>query len=183
MVSCAGGILQIPFIIEGEKRIQILIMVVGNITAVLVGGATEYGMRKLIACGVDLPAPVDEGMGMLRRIYGIEHHGEIAAGRVFHTCGDVKAADGKAVLLILHGARADSHIRENIGKITPVFRIKHFICSGKAGFIDGANVHFPHGDKSLQEVGLFLRIRLVHDSLIAFAGGAGFVGVNPGNQD
>ena len=69
-INDAGRILQIPFIIEGEKRIQILIMVVGNITAVLVGGATQYGMRKLIACGVDLPAPVDEGMGMLRRIYG-----------------------------------------------------------------------------------------------------------------
>ena len=120
---------------------------------------------------------------MLCRVDGIEHHGQVPAGGIFHASRHVKAADGQTVLLILHGTGADGHIGENIGDIPPVFRVEHFVRGGEPGFLDGPDVHFPHGDESGQKVGLFFRIRLVDDTLVAFPGGSWLVGVDPWDQD
>ena len=44
-------------------------------------------------------------------------------------------------------------------------------------------MHFADGDNAFVHVGAFLRVRLVEKTFIAFAGGARFVGVNPGDDD
>ena len=109
-INDAGRIFQIPFIIKSEKCVQILIVVVGDVASVFVGSAAQDGMCKLIAGGIDFPAPVNKGMGMLGGIYGIQHYGKITTGGILHSCRDIKTAHGKTVLLILYGTGTDSYI-------------------------------------------------------------------------
>ena len=52
---------------------QLLKVVVGHGLAVLVHVAPEDGVGKGIAGGIHLPAPVDEGVGVLGGHDGIEH--------------------------------------------------------------------------------------------------------------
>ena len=114
---------------------------------------------------------------------GVQHNGQVAAGRIFHTCGNVKAADHNAVLLVFNGSGADGHIGENVRYIAPVFRIKHFICGGEIGFLNGMDQHFSHGDQTCKKICSLFRIGLVNDALVTVAGGSRFVGVDPGDQD
>ncbi len=44
-------------------------------------------------------------------------------------------------------------------------------------------MHFTHGDDAGQKVLPLAGVRLVDDAFIAVSGGAGFVGVDPGDQD
>ena len=45
------------------------------------------------------------------------------------------------------------------------------------------DLHLPHGNKTGKKIGLFFRIRLMYDSLIALTGCSGLIGVYSGNQD
>ncbi len=87
------------------------------------------------------------------------------------------------MLLVLHGTGADGYIREDILYIAPVVGVEHLIGGGHFGYLDGVNVHLTHGDQAAHKVGFFLRIRLADDPFVALTGGAGLVGVNPGDQD
>ena len=87
------------------------------------------------------------------------------------------------MLLIFHAARADGYIGKDVRDIPPVFGIEHFVGCRQAGFFKSPDVHFAHGDKALQEIFLLPGIGLMDDAFVAFAGGAGFVGINPGNED
>ena len=64
------------------------------------------------------------------------------------------------VLLILDGTRADGDIGQQVFHIAPVLRVEHLVGAGKTAFLDRANVHFAHGDQSLNHVRRFFRIRL-----------------------
>lgn len=44
-------------------------------------------------------------------------------------------------------------------------------------------MHFTHGHQTCQEIRFLLGIGLAGDTLVAFAGGAGLVGVDSGHQD
>ena len=44
-------------------------------------------------------------------------------------------------------------------------------------------MHFPHGDQAVEKIRFSFRIRLVYDTFIAFSGGAGLIGIDPGNED
>ena len=121
-------------------------MIVGQASAVFVDGTAKYCVCQRIAIGCHFHAPVDKGMGVLCCIDGIEHHGECAAGGIFHTGRHIETADCHTMVLIFHGAGTDCHIGENIFHIPPVFGIEHFIRGGQAGFLDGPDMHFTHGD-------------------------------------
>ena len=86
------------------------------------------------------------------------------------------------MLLIFHTAGTHSHIGQQIGKIPIIVRIQHFIGSGQAGFRQYVGVEPANGNDTLEHVGLALRVWLVQKPLVARAGGAGLVGVHPGNQ-
>ena len=122
-IDHAGRILQIHFFIHIPQTDQILVMVVGDIGTVLVGSTAQYGVCQIIAVGIHLPSGIDEGVGVLCRIYGVQHYGEISAGRILHTGSYIEAADGQTMLLILYGTGTDGHIGEDIGYITPVLRV------------------------------------------------------------
>ena len=62
-------------------------------------------------------------------------------------------------------------------------RVEHLVGGGEPGLLGHADVELADGDDALVEVGLLLRIRLVHHALVAVAGGAGLVGVDPGDQN
>ncbi len=149
----------------------------------LVDGAPENRVGQLVAVCFNLPASVNKRVGMLCRVDGVQHNRKVAAGRIFHACGNVKAADGETMLLVLHGAGADRHVGENIVNIRPVFRVEHFVRTGKAGLVDSADVHFAHGDDAGKEILAFAWIRLVDDALVAVPCGAGFVRVDPRDKD
>ena len=178
----AGRIHQVHSGVQLQEQVQVLVVVIGHVVAVLVHRAPEHGVGQLVSRGGDFPAPVSEGMGVLGRIDGIEHHGHVAAGGIFHAGGHIEAAGGQAVLLVLHRAGADGHIGQDVGDIAPVLRIEHFVRGGEPRLLYGANMHLPHGDEPCHEIGLFLGIGLVDDALVALPGGAGLVGVDSGNQ-
>lgn len=87
------------------------------------------------------------------------------------------------MLLILHGARADCHIGEDIGDIAPVFRVEHLVRCGESALLNGTDLHLSHGDQTREKVRFLFGIRLGNHSLVAFSGGAGLVGVDTGDQD
>ena len=123
-----------------KQKHQILVMVVGDGIPVFVYRAPEYDMGYLISVRVYLPAPVDKRMPALGGHDGIEHHGEIAAGRIFHAGRNVHAADSHAVMLVLHRARSDGYVREKIVQITPVLRIEHLIRGSQSRLFNGRGV-------------------------------------------
>ena len=90
-------------------------------------------------------------VGALSGSNGIEHYTEITAGRIFHPCRNVHAADGQAVLLILNRAGAYCNVGKQVGKITVIFRIKHFVCAGKTAFLNGADMHFSDSQMCIRD--------------------------------
>ena len=74
------------------------------------------------------------------------------------------------MLLILNRTSTDCDIWEKILNIAPVLRVKHLICTGESALCDGTDVHFSHGDKSLNHVRSLLRVRLWGDALVALTG-------------
>ena len=63
-----------------------------------------------VAIGLYFPSSVQEGVGTLGCHNTVHHNGEIAACGVFHADGQVKAACGEAVELILDRPCADCNI-------------------------------------------------------------------------
>ena len=122
-------------------------------------------------------------MGVLGRVDGVQHNGKIAAGGIFHSGRNIKAADGQPMLLIFDRTCADGHVGKNVRDITPIFGIQHFIRRRQTGFVDGAYLHFTHSDQPGKEVGFFFRIRLMNDTFITFSCSARFISINSGNQD
>ena len=86
-------------------------------------------MRQRIAGRIDFPSSVNEVMRMLRCVNGVKHDREIAAGRILHAAGNVKAADSQTVLLVFDRTRADRYIGDQVIQIIPVLRIEHLIRS------------------------------------------------------
>ena len=121
-------------------------------------------------------------MAILRRMDGIQHNRKVSAGGVLHAYRNVDAAGYQTVLLVLHGAGADGDIGKKIFYIGKVLRVQHLVSCGHAGLLDGTDVHMAQGDDACQRVRLLLRIRLMHDTLVAVAGGTGLVGVDPGDD-
>ena len=182
-INDAGRIEQVHFAIHFQQPVQIFVMIVGYIIAVFIYGAPENRVGQRISGGGDLPASVDDGMMVLSGIDGIQHDRHVAAHGVLHSGRHIKAAGGQTMLLIFHRTGADSHIGQNIRNISPVFRVEHFVRRRESGFFHCADMHFAHGDQAGKKVRLLLRVRLVDDSLVAFSGSAGFIGIDPGNQN
>ena len=161
---------------------QILVVVVGQRAPVFVHRPPENGVGQGIALAVYLPLGEQERMGMLGGQDGVHHHRQVAAGGVLHAHRHVQSAGDEPVLLILHRARADGRIGENVGQVVIVFRIQQLVRAGKSSLLQHLHVYFPDGDKPLQDVRLAVWIGLVQHSLIPVAGGAGLVAVDPGND-
>ena len=73
----------------------------------LVDSTTQDGVGQRVALCFYFPAAVDELMTVLCCMYGVQHDGECAAGRVLHADRYVDAAGNEAVLLVLN--RTGSH--------------------------------------------------------------------------
>ena len=87
------------------------------------------------------------------------------------------------MLLIFYGTGTDSHVGEQIVDVVPVFRVKHFICSGQTGFFNGTQMQTADCDESGNHIRFCLRIRLGSNSFIAFSGGPWLVRVDTWNQN
>ena len=97
-----SGVLQAAFCVHLTQLAQILIMVIGEGLAVLVHPPAQHAMNQRIALAFHFPAAVAEHVTCLRRPHGIQHHGQVAAGGVFHAYGQVQPAGGQPVLLVFH---------------------------------------------------------------------------------
>ena len=89
----------------------------------LVDSTTQDGVGQRVALCLYFPAAVDELMTVLCCVYGVQHDGECAAGRILHADRYVDAAGNEAVLLVLNGTRADCNIGHNVGKVGQVLRV------------------------------------------------------------
>ena len=179
-----GGILQLrllPVQLAEQQKVLEVIVWVG--LAVLVHIAPQDGVGVGVPLGVHLPVAVDEGVPPPGRGDGVHHDGQVSGGGVFHAHRDLDAAGGQAVLLVFHAAGAHGHIGQQIIQIFVILGVEHFIRAGEAGLLQHAKMHFPYGDEAVEHVGLLLRVRLVEHTLVASAGGAGLVGVHPGNDE
>ena len=87
------------------------------------------------------------------------------------------------MLLVLNGTCADGNIRQQVRQITVVFRIEHLVCAGQTSLLNCTGMQLTNGDQTLEHILFLFRIRLVYHALIAFAGGAGLVGVDTRDQD
>ena len=65
----------------------------------LVDSTTQDGVGQRVALCLYFPAAVDELMTVLCCVYGVQHDGECAAGRILHADRYVDAAGNEAVLL------------------------------------------------------------------------------------
>ena len=145
--------------------------------------AAQYDVREGVALRVHLPAAVDEGVAALRGGQGVHHHRKIAARRVLHADGHVDAARRQAVLLVFHRARPHRHIAEQIVEIAVILGIQQLIGADKAGLAHHAHVELADGDDALEHIGPVLGVRLVKHALIAHAGRARLVGVDPRHDE
>ena len=120
---------------------------------------------------------------MLGSINGVEHNGKVTAGWIFHPGCNIKTADGKTVLLVFNRTCTDRNVGEQVFYISPVFRVKHFVCTGETAFFNCTDVHFAHGDQTFHHIRCFFRVRLGSDSLVAFAGGTWFICIHTRDDD
>ena len=120
-------VLEILLAVQVVESDQIFIMIVRNCLSILVDTSTEDGVGQVVTGCLNITSTINEMMRMLCSSDGIKHNGEVAAGRVLHADRDIHSAGGKAVLLVLNRACADSLVREDIVEVTSVFRVKHFI--------------------------------------------------------
>ena len=130
----AGRIYQIPFHVKLMKQHQILVVVVGQALAMFADSTPQDGVCPGIAFCFYLPVPHNKLVAVLGSMNGIEHNGQIAAGRIFHAYRNMTAAGNKTVLLVFHGAGPYSNIGHNVIQVADIVRIQHFISSGKTGF-------------------------------------------------
>ena len=87
------------------------------------------------------------------------------------------------MLLVFDTPRAHRHVAQQVGKIAVIVGVEHFVGGGKAGVGQNIGVQAANGDDTLQHIGGFSGVGLVQKPLIAVAGGAWLVGVDPGNQN
>ena len=113
----------------------------------------------------------------------IQHNRIVAAGRVLHSGRNIHAADRQSVLLILHGTGSDGYVGEDVLHIGPILRIEHLICRSQTTFRNRTKMHLSHGDQTLLQIRLLLRVRLVHHTLIALPCGTRLICIDSRNQD
>ena len=128
------------------------------------------------------PASVDKRVRMLCRCDGIHHNGNIPCCRIFHTNRNVKTTGSQTVLLVFYRSCTNCNISEKVRKVAMVFRIQHFVCTGKAGFADGTDMKVADRDQTLQHIRFFCGVRLMEHTFVPIAGRSRLVGVNAGDD-
>ena len=89
---------------------------------------------------------------MLGSINGVEHNGKVTAGWIFHSGCNIKTADGKTVLLVFNRTCTDRNVGEQVFYISPVFRIKHFVCTGENwGYVEDLLSYVAIGARSVED--------------------------------
>ena len=140
-------------------------------------------MRQRIAGRTHLVTGEGKVMRMLCSIYGIEHNGKVTAGRIFHTTCYIKTTDGQTMVLVFYRTCTDGNVGEQVFNIRPVLRVEHLVCTGKTAFCDSAQVHFTHGDQTLDHIRCLGRIRLGSNALVTGTGGPRFIGIDTRNDE
>ena len=105
-----SGIRVVAFRIKVGKAPEILVVVVRMAGAVAVDVTAQDGVGIGVSLAGDIPVAVDERMAVLCGVDGIHHHGEVAAGGILHSHGDVEPARHKPVLLVLDAPGAHRHV-------------------------------------------------------------------------
>ena len=158
-------------------------MVILSCITMFADSTTKYNVCQWISGCLNFASTVYKVMWMLGCIYRIQHNGEITTGRVLHTGCNVKTADSQTVLLILNRTCTDGNVREEIFYISPVLRVKHFVCTGKTTLSDRTDVHFTHSNETFYHIRCFFRVWLGCDTFVTFACCTRFVCVNTRNDD
>ena len=122
-------------------------------------------------------------MTELRRLDGIEHNAEIAAGGILHADRHAYAARRQSVLLVLYRTRSHRDIGKQVAEIAVIFRIEHFIRADKSGFLNGTKVQTADRNKAFEQIRLLGGIGLGCHALVALAGGARLIGVDARDND
>ena len=176
-------ILKVSFLIHFQKQLQIFIVIIGNGVAMFVHRSSQDRMGQGIALCLYFPASGDEVMSSLGSYYRVQHNRKVSAGRIFHTCRNVQAADHQTVFLVFYRTGSDGYIGKQVGEIVPVVRIEHFVSRSQTGFGYGTHMHMADSQNACHNIRLGFRVRLVEHTLIPFTGGPGFIGIDPGYQD
>ena len=174
---------QIHFFIHLIQTDQIFVMVVRDGNTAFVYCTTQNDMGERVTGCVNFPSAVYKMMRMLCSVYRVQHNRKVTTGRIFHTAGNIKTADGQTMLLILNRTCTDGYIGEQIIDVIPVFRVKHLICCRQTGFFDSAQMQFTNSDQSCNHIRFCLRIRLCGNSFVSFTGSTWFVCIDTWNDD
>ena len=139
-------------------------------------------MGKIVSARRYIHAAVNKSMGTLGSHNGIEHHGEISTGRIFHSHRYIHTTCCQAVLLILYRTGSDRLVGKDIVKVTPVLRIEHFVRCCQSTLFDSTGMHFPDGNDTCQKIRRLIRLRLMQHSLIPLSCCPRFIRIDPGND-
>ena len=96
------GILQILLIAQIVQLAEILVMIIRIALPVLIRKAPKDRMGIRIPLRLNLPPPVDQAMGKLRRLDTVHQSDLAPSGRILHPHRYTYSAGCKSVLLVLH---------------------------------------------------------------------------------
>ena len=126
-----------------------LVMVIGDVVAVVVHPAAQHDVRVLVALGCHLPVVVHEHLRALGCEHRIEGNGDASARRVFDAHGQLDAAGDKAVELVLARTRPHGDIGQKVLNVCVIFGIEHLVRGGETRLLDGVDVQIADGEDAL----------------------------------
>ena len=150
-------------------------MIIRDCLAIFINAAAENRVCQRITTCFHITSTINEMMWMLGSDYGVQHNRQVTAGRILHTNRDIHTAGSQTMLLVFYGTCTDCFIRKNIIQVAAIFRIEHFICRRKTGFLKYADMHFADCNDSGKEIRCLIRIRLMEHSLVAITGSSRLV--------
>ena len=99
----------------------------------------RMGIR--ISRSLYFPFPKNKIMAVFCGINRVQHHSEIAGGRILHSHGHIHAGRYKPMLLVFYRSCTDSHVGEDIIQISMIIRIQHLIRCRKSAFLEYPDMH------------------------------------------
>ena len=178
-----GGIRQTALVVIFQDGLQVFVVVVGHARAEVVHIPPQDRVGQDIARGLHFPAVEEEVLPVLRRLNGVHHDRQVAAGGILHPHGDSRPGRDHAVQLVFDAAGSDGAVAEQVLQVPVVFRIKDFLGAGKARLLDDVDVHAADGLNAQEHVFLAFRVGLVQHSLVPYANGTRLVRVHAGDDE
>ena len=86
------------------------------------------------------------------------------------------------MLLVFNRTGTHRNIGKQVGKITVIVRVQHFVRTGKAVITQSRHMKLSYGYNTLKHIGDFIRVGLVKHTLVAVTCGSRLIGVYAGND-